>query len=116
VSPGAYTERFGPSASQVQAVQSSLTSAGFSAVSASVNDDYVSAAAPVSMIKQFTVPASISADVLAVTDPNSSGSQAATAATAPSRPASAKAAACSHYWGQKTQAFTPGRGAAPNRR
>jgi subtilase family serine protease len=107
VSPSAYTETFGPSASQVQAVQSYLTGAGFSAVSASINDDYVSATAKVSAIKHFTVPASISRDVLAVTGLNGSRPQAATAATAPSRRASAKAAACSRYWAQKTQTFTP---------
>jgi subtilase family serine protease len=110
VSPSAYTERFGPSATQVQAVQSSLAGAGFSAVSASVNDDYLSATAPVSTVKHFTVPASISRDVLAVTDPNSSGPRAATAATAAtasSGPASVKAPACSHFWAQRTQTFTP---------
>jgi subtilase family serine protease len=107
LTPSAYTERFGPGATQVQAVQSSLTGAGFSAVSPSVNDDYLSATAPVSTIKHFTVPASIGKDVLAVTDPNSSGPRASTAATASSRRASAKAPACSRFWAQRTQTFTP---------
>jgi subtilase family serine protease len=108
VSPSAYTEQFGPSASQVGAVQSALTGAGFSAVSASVNDDYLSATAPESTIKHFTVPASIRSDVLAVTDPDSSRTHSGTAATAaPSPRVSAKPAACSRYWAQKTQTFTP---------
>jgi xanthomonalisin len=41
LSPSVYTQRFGPSAQQVNAVQSYLTSAGFTRVQASVNDDYV---------------------------------------------------------------------------
>jgi subtilase family serine protease len=47
LSPSAYTRRFGPTAAQVKAVQSYLTGKGFTHVHASVNDDYLSATAPV---------------------------------------------------------------------
>ena len=52
LSPSAYTQRFGPSAAQVRAVHSYLSSAGFTKVQNSINDDYVSATAPVSTINQ----------------------------------------------------------------
>jgi hypothetical protein len=50
--PSAYTQRSGPSAAQVRAVHSYQTSARFTKVQASINDDYVSATAPVTMIDQ----------------------------------------------------------------
>jgi subtilase family serine protease len=53
LSPSAYTQRFGPGDAQVQAVQWYLTGAGFTQVQASVNDDYVSATAPVSTINRY---------------------------------------------------------------
>jgi subtilase family serine protease len=127
LSPAAYTERFGPGVARVRAVQSYLTSEGFSQVHASVNDDYVSATAPVSTIndafsvqmrryrvgpdmfesndRALTVPASISGDILAVTGLNSSRPQADDATT--DAQARAKAPACSKYWAQQTKAFTP---------
>ena len=52
LSPSAYTRRFGPTAAQVKAVQSYLTGKGFTQVHASVNDDYLSATAPVSRINR----------------------------------------------------------------
>jgi subtilase family serine protease len=137
MSPSAYTQRFGPSAAQVQAVQWYLTGAGFSQVHASVNDDYVAATAPVSTInrafsiqmrryrvagtdgkqttidsndRNLTVPASIGSDVLAVTGLNTAQPQTdETSPTSRSRRASASAGAagCGRYWAQKTQTFTP---------
>jgi subtilase family serine protease len=132
LSPSVYTQRFGPSAQQVTAVQSYLTGQGFIRVQASVNDDYVSATAPVSTInrafsvqmrryeiigpqgkqttiesndRDLTVPTSISSDILAVTGLNSAPPQAddATIGTG----ARAKAATCSRYWAQKTHAIRP---------
>ena len=131
LSPSVYTQRFGPSAAQVKAVQSYLTRKGFTRVQASVNDDYVSATAPVSTINRVfsvrmrrypdglmgtsttiessdrdpTVPASIRSDVLAVTGLNSTQPQADDATTGTGAPA--KAAACSRYWAQKTQVISP---------
>jgi subtilase family serine protease len=132
LSPSAYTQRFGPSTAQVQAVESYLTGAGFSQVQASVNDDYVSAAAAVSTIDQafsvqmrryevtgaegkqttiesndrdLTVPASISGDILAVTGLNGSQPKANDSTTATA--AGAKSADCSHYWAQKTETISP---------
>lgn len=132
LSPSVYTQRFGPSARQVKAVQSYLTGKGFTRVQASVNDDYVSATAPVSTINQafsvqmrryeitgpqgkqttiesndrdLTVPTSISSDILAVTGLNSTRPQADDATTGTG--ARAKAAACSRYWAQKTQTISP---------
>jgi subtilase family serine protease len=132
LSPSAYTERFGPAAAQVKAVESYLTGVGFTGVRASVNDDYVSATAPVSTIDQafsvqmrrylvngaeggsstvesndrdLPVPASISGDILAVTGLNSSRSQFDDATT--DADARAKAQNCSKYWGQKTKTFSP---------
>jgi subtilase family serine protease len=131
LSPSAYTQRFGPGGAQVQAVRSYLTGAGFTGVRASVNDDYVSATAPVSRInrafavqmrryqapgsegrqttiesnnRDLTVPASISGDMLAVTGLNSSQPPVADTPTATA--ARAKPA-CSRYWAQKTQTITP---------
>ncbi len=102
LSPSAYTERFGPSPTQVKAVQSYLTGAGFTQVQASVNDDYISATARVSTIdrafsvkmrrfqvagadggqttiesndRDLTVPASLSSDILAVTGLNTTQPQ-----------------------------------------
>jgi subtilase family serine protease len=102
LSPSAYTQRFGPSAADVDAVRSYLTGAGFSQVHPSVNDDYVAATAPVSTINRafsvqmrryrvagadgkqttidsndraLTVPASVSSDVLAVTGLNTAEPQ-----------------------------------------
>jgi subtilase family serine protease len=132
LSPSAYTQRFGPSAAQVRTVHSFLTSAGFTKVQASVNDDYVSATAPVSTIDQVfsvqmrryqvpglgdtsatiesndrdvTVPSTISGDILAVTGLNSTQPEAS---DTPARTGTgATAAPCSHYWAQKTKAITP---------
>ena len=132
--PSVYTQRFGPTAAQVKAVQSYLTGKGFTRVQASVNDDYVSATAPVSTINQafsvqmrryeitgpqgkqttiesndhdLTVPTSISSDILAVTGLNSTQPQADDATTGTGARARAKAAACSRYWTQKTQTISP---------
>jgi subtilase family serine protease len=132
LSPVAYTQRFGPSAAQVRAVQTYLTGMGFTGVQASVNDDYVSATAPVSRIdrafavqvrryevagvdgrqttiesndRDLTVPASISGDILAVTGLNRSRAQGEKAAAVAG--ARAKTPACSKYWGQKTEVFSP---------
>jgi subtilase family serine protease len=135
VSPSAYTQRFGPRAAQVRAVQSYLTGAGFSAVHASVNDDYVSATAPVSTITRvfsvemrryevvgadakrtriesndgdLTGPASIRSGILAVTGLNTAQPQTDdTDATSRSRRVSDKAPACSRYWAQNAQTFAP---------
>jgi subtilase family serine protease len=108
LSPSAYTQRFGPSPAQVRAVQSYLTGAGFTQVHASVNDDYVTATAPVSTINQafsvqirryqltgpqgkqttiesndrdLTIPAQISSDILAVTGLNTTQPQPANDST-----------------------------------
>ncbi|HEX3833094.1 MAG TPA: protease pro-enzyme activation domain-containing protein [Solirubrobacteraceae bacterium] len=96
LSPTAYTQRFGPSAAQVDAVKSHLTRAGFSQVRASVNDDFISATAPLATIDRVfsvrlrryligprgthltiessdrdpTVPVSIRDDVLSITGVN----------------------------------------------
>jgi subtilase family serine protease len=132
LSPSAYTQRFGPSAAQVRAVHSYLSSAGFTKVQTSINDDYISATAPVSTINQvfsvqmrryrirgprdtsatiesndrdLTVPTSISSDILVVTGLNSTQPEANDTPTATDT--GATAAACSHYWAQKTKAVTP---------
>lgn len=52
LSPSAYSERFGPSATQVNTVRFYLTGAGFSQVHASLNGDHVAATAPVSTINR----------------------------------------------------------------
>jgi subtilase family serine protease len=132
LSPSAYTQRFGTSIAQVRAVRSFLTGEGFTRVHASVDDDYVSATAPVSTINRafsvqmrqyevtratakattiqsndrgLTVPASISTDILAVTGLNTSRPHADDPlADSDSR---TKARDCSKYWAQKTQAITP---------
>jgi subtilase family serine protease len=134
LSPTAYTQRFGPTATQVRAVQSYLTGAGFSRVHVSVSDDYVSATASVPTIsrafsaqmrryrlagtggrqatiksndRDLTVPGSIRRDVLAVTGLNIAAPEASPAATASSLGSTAKGQACSRYWAQKTHAITP---------
>jgi subtilase family serine protease len=137
LSPSTYTRRFGPSAEQVRAVRSYLTSRGFTRVQASVSDDYVSATAPVSRInrafsvqmrryevtapegkqttiesnnRDLTVPASINRDILAVTGLNTTQPQAddtTSGAGADAASSAAKAAACSKYWAQKTTTFSP---------
>jgi subtilase family serine protease len=134
LSPSAYTQRFGPTTAQVNAVHAYLTGAGFSGVHASVNDDYISATAPVSTINRafsvqmrryqvagaggkkatiesndrgLTLPASISADILAVTGLNTAAPKGSPAATVSSRRASTKGPACSQYWAQKTHTITP---------
>jgi subtilase family serine protease len=63
LSPSAYTERFGPRAGQVRAVRSYLTRAGFHHVHASVNDDYISATAPLARIKR-AFPRALSGDAI----------------------------------------------------
>jgi subtilase family serine protease len=125
VSPTAYTERFGPRRAQVGAVRSFLRGEGFTRVRASVDDDYVSATAPVSTIddafsvrlrryrvgadtiqsndRELSVPASIAGDILAVTGLNT-GDAPADDATAH---AARKGPACSAYWAQKTKTFSP---------
>ena len=132
LSPSAYTQRFGPSAAQVRAVHSYLSRAGFTKVQTSINDDYVSATAPVSTINQvfsvqmrryrirgagatsatiksndrdLTVPTWISSDILVVTGLNSTQPEANDTPTATGT--GATVAACSHYWAQKTKAITP---------
>jgi subtilase family serine protease len=107
LSPSAYTQRFGPSGAQVQAVKSYLTRAGFTHVHDSANDDYVSATASLSTIDRAfsvrmrrqrdglmgasttiessdrdpTVPASLRSDVLSVTGVNTIQSGANDATT-----------------------------------
>jgi subtilase family serine protease len=109
LSPSAYTRRFGPSAAQVTAVESYLTGAGFTQVRASVNDVYVSAVPPSG--SKVTIPDSIRRDVLAVTGAGTKSGTAKTAGTATAPAAlsqvSAKGAACSKYWAQKTQTIRP---------
>jgi subtilase family serine protease len=128
--PTAYTQRFGPSAAQLQAVRSYLTSAGFIQVHASVNDDYVSATAPVQTINRafqvqmrryrvsgptgkattiesndraLSLPTSIGSDILAVTGLDSTQPQANDTGTG----TGAKSRSCSRYWGQRTMTLTP---------
>jgi subtilase family serine protease len=132
LSPVAYAQRFGPSSAHVRAVRSFLIGEGFTGVRASVNDDYVSATAPVSRIdrafsvqmrryevagvggrqttiesndRDLAVPAAISGDILAVTGLNSARLQADRATAGAD--ARAKSPACSKYWGQKTKAIIP---------
>jgi subtilase family serine protease len=132
LSPGAYTRRFGPSPAQVGAVKSYLTGAGFTRVHAGVNDDYVSATAPVSTInrafsvqmrryrvagaggrqttiesndRELTVPAAIGSAILAVTGLNTTQPQPDV--TTIGAGARATASACSHYWAQKTHSISP---------
>jgi len=108
LSPGAYTQSFGPSAAQVIAVESYLTGVGFTHVRASVNDDYVSGVAPASDHRPLTIPASIRRDVLAVTGRNDGEVKANLAAATPdTNGAIAKAPGCSRYWGQKTRQVSP---------
>ena len=120
LSPNAYTERFGPSATQVQAVESYLTRKHFTRVYASVNDDYVSGIAPAADHSALRIPASLSHDVLAVTGRNdaqvkaniSAGKQTTTAEPATRSAASPAATSssstgCSRYWGQKTEPISP---------
>jgi subtilase family serine protease len=130
--PSSYTRRFGPSVAQLRAVRSFLSSEDFTRVHASVNDDYVSATAPVSTINRafsvqmrryevpsatanattiqsndrgLTVPASIGTDILAVTGLNTSRPHTDDAlADTDSR---TKVRDCSNYWAQKTQVITP---------
>jgi subtilase family serine protease len=110
LSPAAFTERFGPGSGQVNAVRSYLTGHGFTDVQVSVDDDYVSATAPASVGREFSVPGSLRADVLAVTGLESGQGDVARPEVAPDDGPAATAASartCSSYWAQKTNAIRP---------
>jgi subtilase family serine protease len=132
VSPTAYTQRFGPRPSQVGAVRSFLSAQGFTQVTTSADDDYVSASAPASTVEHafdvgmrryrvgsdtfpandrpLTVPTSIGHDILAVLGLNGArprGAGGATRAHAARAHAAGSSAHCSAYWGQKTQVVDP---------
>ena len=109
LSPEAYTERFGPSAARVRAVESYLNRVGFTHVLASVNNDYVSGVAP-GHSRALRIPASLSGDVLAVTGRGSTEPKGKTASNEmPATQASegSGGSGCSRYWAQKTQTITP---------
>jgi subtilase family serine protease len=109
LSPVAYTQRFGPRATQVRAVRSVLRRDGFSGVHASVDDDYVSATAsapggdPASTV---ALRRRLGADAVAVTGLGA-GARPTRAPVADADARARAKAACSAYWGQKTQTFTP---------
>jgi subtilase family serine protease len=127
LSPVAYTQRFGPRPSQVRAVRSFLSEQGFTQVTTSADDAYVSATAPASRVEKafdvrmrryrvgsdsfssndrpLTVPTSIGHDILAVLGLNGARPRAAGGAARAHAPAST--AHCSAYWGQKTQVVDP---------
>jgi subtilase family serine protease len=105
LSPVAFTQRFGPSATQVRAVQSFLAGEGFTAVRASANDDYVSATMPAiqSDVRDLAFPASLRQDVLTVTGVDAARPRIGATLSTGRR----ATAACSKYWGQKTHSTTP---------
>lgn len=132
LSPDAYTARFGPTAAEANAVVSWLRSQGMADVHASAQRDYVSATGTVGGIdaafgvqmrtyqtadangstttvesndRDLSIPASLTADVLAVTGLNNT--QPVTEHTAPVASSAATAADCSQYWAQRTATLSP---------
>ncbi|MGW4563009.1 S53 family peptidase [Streptomyces sp. NPDC004561] len=137
LSPDAYTARFAPSRARARALAGWLSAKGLTKVNVGSGRDYVSATGPVAKVqsafrvrinkyrvndahgrptliqsadRDVSVPTSLAPDVLAVT--GLSGARPAvplaSATSDTGRPtATGKAATCSGYWAQHTQAFRP---------
>jgi subtilase family serine protease len=132
LSPDAYTARFGPTASEAQAVASWLTSEGFTGVRVGAQRDSVTATGSAATVDQafsvqmnqyqvtgangkattivandldLSVPSSLAADVLSVTGLDST--QPTTFHTATRATATPPPGACSQYWDQYTKNITP---------